>query len=859
MGSWRGRVRWARGWLVLAALPVLAALAACGGGGGGGGDAPSPPSGGGPGLAQANYWPMQPGDRWTYLDPVSGERTVTHVAGVQVVNGRSGMRLRSVAYSLPQYLHAEASASESVFFADAAGLAEAPWAGNDPLSAAIGTVELARLPLRQGDRFQQIDRAFDNLFDFDGDGRADRLRIRSTVTVVGTASISVPAGMFADCLHLRTEVLQTVTLSRDDRRVEVTAVANDWRAPGVGSVRLDVTTSSGGITESAARELEHYGVGTRRSDDVAPTVLYTAPVHASTSGQPSYVTVQFSEDVDPELALQGVSLHDAAGHLLPSLQPDARLRTGRIELTPVTPLASGIYELRVARSVADSAGNALAADLVSRFTVDATPPSLVSISPPSGAVEVPVDTAITITFSEPVVSVLHDSIELIRRSDGEVFGGLRIEMSGSTVTLRLPHGAQLRRDTEYRVRVRAGLPDALSNRMPADLESTFRTTAGRFSPPVTLVDAIATRSTAVGDVNGDGRDDLVIDMTVAGAGHGVFVRYQRPDGTLGPLVDTGWRRAGLHCHGGAPLIGDLNGDGRLDVALLDGDCGVQVLRQSADGQRLDALPRLAGTGSIRLLDFNGDGRLDLVGMRLEDATALQLWLQDASGNLVAQADVVTGSVDRLGASFELADLDGDGRADLITVERVGFGFLDQRLRVYRQSAGGALARVEERALTVDQLVLGDMDADGRVDLLLLNGGALNVIRQLAGGALSALESVLPDSVAHPRLADVDGDGRTDLLFMQSGGWRMTLQLRRADGGWGPPDQYFDYALDARPWTVGDLNGDGRPDLVIGVVALMQLPPTAGASLASRSPTTARTPVGAAAQRLRSVTGQSGAR
>src|ERR1700691_4998947 len=114
---------------------------------------------------------------------------------------------------------------------------------------------------------------------------------------------------------------------------------------------------------------------------------------------------------------------------------------------------------------------------------------------------------------------------------------------------------------------------------------------------------------AVGDFNGDGRLDVVTGNTFSTADT-VSVLLGNADGTFAPHVD--------YPAGGAPTsvaVGDFNGDGKLDIAVLYGssNASVGILLGHGDGTFKPVMSTTAGPGgtSFSVGDFDGDGKLDV--------------------------------------------------------------------------------------------------------------------------------------------------------------------------------------------------------------------------------------------------------
>jgi hypothetical protein len=115
-------------------------------------------------------------------------------------------------------------------------------------------------------------------------------------------------------------------------------------------------------------------------------------------------------------------------------------------------------------------------------------------------------------------------------------------------------------------------------------------------------------------------------------------------------------------------LADVDGDGRAD-ACSAGLCALSTSRAFATPVRWSSAPELTASGRVRFGDLNGDGRADACALTDEGVfcafsnghsfTAPSLWLdRHATSSELASSDL---------ASFELADINGDGRADLCAV------------------------------------------------------------------------------------------------------------------------------------------------------------------------------------------------
>jgi hypothetical protein len=253
------------------------------------------------------------------------------------------------------------------------------------------------------------------------------------------------------------------------------------------------------------------------------------------------------------------------------------------------------------------------------------------------------------------------------------------------------------------------------------------------------------KALTVGDWNQDGLDDVALN------GERVRVLLSSGDGKLVQVADYPGGGAGLD-------RGDLNGDGKLDLAASEQGGQVQLLLGGGDGMFVlgNTYQPSDGVGSLLLTDLNGDGALDIAASG-ECAVGHQhgaTLLGNGDGtfsNPVQSQDWL--ACDTLPPSA--MDLNRDGKQDLF----VGAVLLGQ--------GDGALL-AGPRTLAVGNL-LGDFTGDGKLDLVVAFSppGRLSSIQVAAGngdgtfGVSSNLDwSLHPESL---ELADVDRDGKLDLI------------------------------------------------------------------------------------------------
>ncbi|WP_271190382.1 S8 family serine peptidase, partial [Dactylosporangium matsuzakiense] len=337
-------------------------------------------------------------------------------------------------------------------------------------------------------------------------------------------------------------------------------------------------------------------------------------------------------------------------------------------------------------------------------------------------------------------------------------------------------------------------------------------TQQQFQPYQSIATGSWAKAVAVGDVTGDGRNDVVLatssyfDET---NDYKLFVFAQKADGTLAAPV-----KYAMQSPTSRPVIAllDANGDGRKDVALTTG-AGVQIFRQTSAGALTDTgvLAGTEGAGSITAADMDADGDLDLV---VDDTAGIQLLTQGSAGAFTASSV----SADR-SPEVEVGDVDGDGRADVV-------GFQSFAVNVYHHTTSG-WTRTDHSTTnypwSIGGIEVADVTSDGKADVVATieansPNSVVNVFKQNATGGLDAPAVYstidLADSV---EAADVTGDGRTDLVVAHGGYSAVSVLPQTTGGTLGTPITAFapiSNYIDPGGLAVGDINSDGRIDVVV---------------------------------------------
>jgi len=308
------------------------------------------------------------------------------------------------------------------------------------------------------------------------------------------------------------------------------------------------------------------------------------------------------------------------------------------------------------------------------------------MSPAAGSQNVDLGVPVVLTFTENVdpTSVKAE----VRLASGGLNVVVTTSVNGKTITLT--PSQPLQPGKTYDVYA-WGVTDLAGNAMSQAYSAQFQTSQGRFAYPVALpglpVGASPPSAMAVGDVNGDGIND-VLGATWGALNSsldGLYLFAGRADSSLAPGVklDIG---SMAQCSITSIALGDVNHDGRTDVIVAGNYCGVQVLHQAADGslQKGEYLTT-ATSNVVRVADLDGNGYNALVGAGGGFAN-IAIWRQDASGTLTLSETVPVGTAGSFARDIAVADINGDGRLDLVAAVNGFVGKTSPSSRAMRTAA-----------------------------------------------------------------------------------------------------------------------------------------------------------------------------
>jgi hypothetical protein len=296
---------------------------------------------------------------------------------------------------------------------------------------------------------------------------------------------------------------------------------------------------------------------------------------------------------------------------------------------------------------------------------------------------------------------------------------------------------------------------------------------GHFSNYNTLNVGKGPTSVVAADINGDDYVDLVCANFGAGGGKTLTVLTNDGTGVFG-------LNATLTVGGGpmSVVAADVNGDGKLDLITANAGTNgngstLTILTNSGSGGFHLSSTLTVGTDPVCVIaaDVNGDGKLDLICAN-DLGNSLTVLTNNGSGRFVTSATL---TVDVQPTCVIAADVNGDGKLDLISAN---LNNAASTLMVLTNNGSGAFVFSARLSLPKygnqypalpESVVAADLDGDGRMDLISANsdygkGGSLSIFTNNNSYHLGSNSVIYVDTFPNCVVAaDLNGDGKPDLI------------------------------------------------------------------------------------------------
>jgi len=365
-------------------------------------------------------------------------------------------------------------------------------------------------------------------------------------------------------------------------------------------------------------------------------------------------------------------------------------------------------------------------------------------------------------------------------------------------------------------------PSAASNFEYFPIHPKFA--AGAFARRDTVLASATTPQSRpiVGDFNGDGKLDVAIVYAATFGGSVIEVFLGNGDGTFqNPLTSNSSLTSGT-----LAALGDFNNDGKLDLIGQDQYGSDYTYLGNGDGT-FSEVSTVWGSwpGGFAVADLNRDGNLDVVVEGAEEGAAgTQAELGNGAGVFTVKWNS-TSVYDQTTGYCAVADFNHDGKLDIACPGNPSlFG---QGVEVAFGNGDGTFGTpVSYPTPVVGFTVLtGDLNGDGKLDLV-TDGGW--VLLGNGDGTFNTPNGAATIGMYYPQLVDINADGKLDLVgsaynLASSGVNSLVVAMGNGNGTFqAPVVQEASWSNAIAAW--GDFNGDGKLDAVMFAQDLITLKP-----------------------------------
>ncbi|MBB3838367.1 hypothetical protein FHS57_002372 [Runella defluvii] len=332
---------------------------------------------------------------------------------------------------------------------------------------------------------------------------------------------------------------------------------------------------------------------------------------------------------------------------------------------------------------------------------------------------------------------------------------------------------------------------------------------GNFSVSTDVAVGSSSRSVAVGDFNGDGKQDIAVanyqsSGTVSirlGDGGGGF--SVSTDVAVGPVPQS-------------LAIGDFNGDGKQDLAVANSTSGTVSIRLGDGlGGFSGSTDVAVGNGpfSVAVGDFNGDGNQDIAAVNAS-GISVSIRLGDGKGSFSGSTIVTVGVRPY---SVAVGDFNGDGNQDIAAAN---YGSTTVSIRLGDGQGGFSGSTNVEVGDAPYSVAVGDFNGDGNQDIAAANAFSGTVSIRLGdglGGFSGSTDLTVGGQPFSVAVGDFNGDGKQDIAAANSNSGTVSIRLGDGVGGFSGNTNII---VNNRPIgvSVGDFNSDGKQDFAVADIS-----------------------------------------
>lgn len=326
-----------------------------------------------------------------------------------------------------------------------------------------------------------------------------------------------------------------------------------------------------------------------------------------------------------------------------------------------------------------------------------------------------------------------------------------------------------------------------------EVDVFFNLGGGIYGNPYATTVPMIPASIETGDMNGDGKTDLLIAGSDRADGFSILT-----NGGAGSFTNS-YFRTSVSASYGSPM--DVDNDGDLDVVLATQDGFVSLVNPGNAAFEYDS--SVNNERTIKAIDLNGDGKLDLV--RTYGGISVQL--NQGNNTFAAKVSYSTST------TVEIVDVNSDGKPDLI-MPNPSSASVSVRLN----NGNGTFANATNYATGTSPVYVAaaDLTGDGKPDLAVVNnaGNSLSILRNNGNGTF-ATKVDFPTATSPTKVAaaDMNGDNLVDLVVGADGNRNIDIAYNQGNATFALAD-FATSIYDTTDYLAKDFTGDGKPDFAI---------------------------------------------